>query len=78
MECEDENCETSAEPEGRKSIQATAMGSLIWRFAAALTPTLLLIDSSLIPLICMLFPVSKQTAYLRLSAHYRLVRDIVH
>ena len=27
---------------------------------------------------CMLFPVSKQTACLRLSAHCRLVRDIVH
>ena len=40
------------------------MGSLIWRFAAALAPTLLLIDSSLIPLICMLFPVSKQRACL--------------
>lgn len=38
----------------------------------------LLIDSPLIPLICMLFPVSKQTACLRLSAHCRLVRDIVH
>lgn len=37
-----------------------------------------LIDSSLIPLICMLFPVSKQTACLWLSAHCRLVRDIVH
>ena len=78
VECEDENCETSAEPEWRKSIQETAMGSLIWRFAAALTPPLLLIDSSLIPLICMLFPISKQTACLRLSAHCCLVQDIVH
>ena len=77
VEWEDENCEASAEPEWRKSIQETAMGSLIWRFAAALTPSLLLIDSSLIPLICMLFSVSKQIACLRLSAHWRLVRDIV-
>ena len=77
VEWEDENCEASAEPEWRKSIQETAMGSLIWRFAAALTPSLLLIDSSLIPLICMLFSVSKQIACLRLSAHCRLVRDIV-
>ena len=77
VKCEDENCETSAEPEWRKSIQETAMGSLIWRFSAALTPPLLLIDSSLIPLICMLFPVSKQIACLRLSGHCRLVRDIV-
>ena len=38
----------------------------------------LLIDSPLFPLICMLFLVSKQTACLRLSAHCRLVRDIVH
>ena len=42
-----------------------------------LTPSLLLIDSSIIPLICMLFPVSKQIACLRLSAHCRLVWDIV-
>ena len=35
------------------------------------------IDSSLITLICMLFPVSKQTACLRLSTHCRLVWDIV-
>ena len=77
VKCEDENCETSAEPEWRKGIQETAMGSLIWRFSAVLTPPLLLIDSSLIPLICMLFPVSKQIACLRLSGHCRLVRDIV-
>ena len=35
------------------------------------------IDSSLVPLIGMLFSVSTQTACLRLSAHCRLVRDIV-